>query len=277
MAPCPAFRARVRSPRDHARAGAVPESRPAAADRPAVNASTTPSRATSARRGMLLGIRAGAARTIAAATAQPTTPPATLRSTLSVSNCRTTRPRPAPSAPRMASSRRRAMPRARSRPATLAQASSSTSPVAAASMASAGRNGRPSLFPQADHSALGCRTQLRPGSIGPLAVDDRPHRGLRLVRRHAGPQAADSHHEFRGSRAPRRATARRARRPAASRTRARSGAARSPRAAPRPRCADGCRYRRWRRPRRGPSRTGSSTRRGSTARPGSRPPPRRPR
>ena len=43
----------------------------------------------------------------------------------------------------MASSRRRAIPRASSRPATLAQAISSTRPVAAASIRSGGRNGRP--------------------------------------------------------------------------------------------------------------------------------------
>ena len=49
------------------------------------------------------------------------------------------RPRAAPSAPRTASSRRRAMPRARSRPATLTQAISSTSPAAAVSTSSAGR------------------------------------------------------------------------------------------------------------------------------------------
>ena len=43
----------------------------------------------------------------------------------------------------MASSRRRAIPRASSRPATLAHAISSTRPVAAASIRSAGRKGRP--------------------------------------------------------------------------------------------------------------------------------------
>ena len=53
----------------------------------------------------------------------------------------------------------------------------------------------PQLFPQADHSPLGWRAQLRPGSLGPLAVDDRPDLRQRLVRRHAGPQAADSQHE----------------------------------------------------------------------------------
>ena len=122
VAPCPAARARGRSTRDHATAGAVPNRRPTATERPAVNASADSSRATSARPGTPRGNRAGAARTIPAATAQPTAPPATLRSKLSVRSWRTTRPPPAPSAPRMASSRRRAMPRASSRPATLAQA-----------------------------------------------------------------------------------------------------------------------------------------------------------
>ena len=140
--PCPALRVRAASTRDQARAGAAPNSRPAATDRPAANASTTPSRATSARPGTFRGTRDGAARTIPAATATPAAPPAAPRSTLSVSSCRATRPRPAPSAPRMASSRRRAMPRARSRPVTLAQAISSTSPVAAPTIASASRKGR---------------------------------------------------------------------------------------------------------------------------------------
>ena len=126
-----------------ASAGAVPNSRPATTDTAAVNASTAPSTPTSASPGTLRGTSAGAARTIPAATARPAVPPATLRTTLSVSSWRTIRPRPAPSAPRTASSRRRAIPRASSRPATLAHAISSTSPVAAASIRSAGRNGRP--------------------------------------------------------------------------------------------------------------------------------------
>ena len=58
------------------------------------------------------------------------TPPATASTRLSVSSCRISRPRPAPSAVRTAISRRRAAPRATSSPATFAQAISSTNPTA---------------------------------------------------------------------------------------------------------------------------------------------------
>ena len=53
----------------------------------------------------------------------------------------------------------------------------------------------PQLFPQADHSPHRWGTRFRPGSLRPVAVDDRPHLCLRLVRRHAGPQAPDAQHE----------------------------------------------------------------------------------
>ncbi len=55
------------------------------------------------------------------------------RSTLSVSNCRMIRPRPAPTAARMAISRLRPVARASRRLATLAHAMSSTKPTAPAS------------------------------------------------------------------------------------------------------------------------------------------------
>ena len=60
-------------------------------------------------------------------------------STLSVNNWRTTRPRSAPSAARMANSRLRAVARASSKLATLAQAMISTNPTAPTSSSSVGR------------------------------------------------------------------------------------------------------------------------------------------
>ena len=57
-------------------------------------------------------------------------PPARESNTLSVSNWRTMRPRPAPIAARMANSRLRPVARTSSRLATLAHAISSTSPTA---------------------------------------------------------------------------------------------------------------------------------------------------
>ena len=161
-APCPVSSVRVRSARDQARAGAVPNSRPAKTDSPAANATIVPSAATAASPGTARGTRTGAVRTIPAATATPTVPPTRPRTTLSVSSWRTTLPRPAPSAPRTTSSRRRAMLRASNRPATFAQASSSTSPVAAPSIASAGRNGRPRHSCRPTTRASGARS----GAIG---------------------------------------------------------------------------------------------------------------
>jgi hypothetical protein len=58
--------------------------------------------------------------------AMPRTPPPIAQSKLSITNCRINRPRLAPIAPRMANSRCRAAPRAKSKFATLVQAIRST-------------------------------------------------------------------------------------------------------------------------------------------------------
>ena len=113
-------------------------------DKPTPNATTRPSTLASPSPGTSTGTNAGTARTIPAASAKPSDPPTTLNTTLSVSSCLTSRPCPAPSALRTASSRRRAFPRASSRPATFAHASSNTRPVAAVNIRSTGRNGAPS-------------------------------------------------------------------------------------------------------------------------------------
>jgi hypothetical protein len=75
----------------------------------------------------------------------PSTPPIADTTRLSVTSWRTMRPRPAPSAARIASSLWRAVPRASCRCATLTHAISRTSPTAASSVQSAGRTSSKSL------------------------------------------------------------------------------------------------------------------------------------
>jgi hypothetical protein len=76
---------------------------------------------------------------VATANATPTTPPAAASSVLSVSSWRTSRPRPAPSAARSASSRSRPSIRASVRFATFAHAISSTRLVMPIRMSSSSR------------------------------------------------------------------------------------------------------------------------------------------
>ena len=108
----------------------MPKSTPTSTAAAAQNATTRASKVTVTDAGRTpAGITAGAAARIAAPTAAPSTPPTAASTRLSVSNWRTTRPRPAPSAERIASSRDRAVARASSRLATLAQQMSSTKPT----------------------------------------------------------------------------------------------------------------------------------------------------
>jgi hypothetical protein len=88
---------------------------------------------------MVPGVTDGSSPTSHHATTSPSAPPATPSTTDSVSNWRTSRPRPAPIAERTASSRWRAAPRASNRFATLALAMRSTKPTAPTSTSSAGR------------------------------------------------------------------------------------------------------------------------------------------
>src|SRR5581483_9146601 len=107
--------------------------------REAEQPSTRASSRTSSSRGRSPGPSASSASTPHAASNTPQTPPATASSRLSVSNCRMTRQRPAPSATRTAISRRRTAPRASSRPATLTHATASTQPTAPSSTKSGRR------------------------------------------------------------------------------------------------------------------------------------------
>ena len=108
----------------------MPKSTPTSTAAAAQNVTTRASKATATDAGSTpAGMTAGAAARIAAPTPAPMIPPIAARTRLSVSSWRTTRPRPAPRAERIASSRPRAVARASSRLATLAQQMSSTKPT----------------------------------------------------------------------------------------------------------------------------------------------------
>ena len=85
---------------------------------------------TSASRGTLVGASVCSRSTPHAAMSSPATPPRAPSRTLSVSICRMSRARPAPRAPRIASSFCREAARVNSRLATLAQAISNTKQTA---------------------------------------------------------------------------------------------------------------------------------------------------
>ena len=140
--PCPvlprpaSFSVSFRSARALWNAGAMPNSRLATIETAAVNASTEPSRPTWFARGSVSASLETNTAFKPAATANPSTPPPSASSRPSVSSCRITRLDPAPSARRMANSRRRAVARASIRLATFTQAMSSTNPTAASSTTS---------------------------------------------------------------------------------------------------------------------------------------------
>ena len=112
-------------------AGINPKASPISVVTPNAKANTVPSTAMESTRGSSGGLSAMSARTPSIATTMPSTPPNAARSMLSVSSCRISRPRPAPSAVRSANSPRRWTPRARSRFVTFTQAITSTSVTAA--------------------------------------------------------------------------------------------------------------------------------------------------
>ena len=104
----------------------MPNSTPVTTDTSRVNASTGRSTDTSPVREVKRDTNVVSMPTVAIANTTPTTPPAVASSVLSVSSCLISRPRPAPSAARRASSRSRPSIRASVRLATLAQAINST-------------------------------------------------------------------------------------------------------------------------------------------------------
>ena len=111
-------------------AGTTPNNSPTSTAPAAQNATTRMSKDSVTAAGSSPGgITAGATSRIAAPTAMPSTPPIAASTRLSVTNCRATRQRPAPSAERSDSSRIRTVARASSRFATLAQQISRTKPT----------------------------------------------------------------------------------------------------------------------------------------------------
>ena len=120
-------------------AGANPKMMPTSTVVKNVNAITRPSRLTCASRGTSGGLSAIKPWTAQRATNNPHEPPINARKVLSVSNCRISRQRLAPSAARVAISRCLVDARARRRLATVAQAISRTKPTAPNRTSNAGR------------------------------------------------------------------------------------------------------------------------------------------
>ena len=108
-------------------AGASPKARPVHSESTAVTRTTPPSSDRSAESGRAVRATTRSVDKASQATSTPAAPPVSASRTLSVSNCRTRRPRPAPSARRSASSLRRDSVRASTAPVRLAQAMNNTS------------------------------------------------------------------------------------------------------------------------------------------------------
>ena len=110
--------------------GTSPSSTPVNSEIPTANAMTRKSTGSSSRTGTPIGgWKRCSSWVIHAVIRSPSPPPMKVTSALSVTNWRISRPRVAPSASRMAISRRRAAARASRSPARLAQATRSTSPT----------------------------------------------------------------------------------------------------------------------------------------------------
>ena len=137
-------------------AGASPARTPTRTDAPTATPSTTPSTRTSSRRGMSAGASDCNALTHHGATSTASVPPRAARSAASVKRCHTSSPRPPPSAARMASSRCRAIPRARRSVARFAQAMRSARSTAASSAVRAGLTG------PTTSSSSGCTSMRQP-------------------------------------------------------------------------------------------------------------------
>ena len=133
--PCVSFNEGRTSTRVACSAGASPNITPVSRESPAVAASTCQfSSARSVKLFRPLASRRVRKRIPHMAHSTPQIPLKDASNTLSVISCRTMRNRPAPMLNRSAISRRRAAERANNRLATLAQASNSTAPAAAASV-----------------------------------------------------------------------------------------------------------------------------------------------
>ena len=131
--PLPPLRAPSRSP-SLARSrwcwsnGTMPNATPVTIVRAIANPTTRTSMDGVSAIGNAVGTRRERIGRVAAASARPSTPPVPVTTRLSVSSCRSTRSRPAPSAMRTAISRRRTIARASRRLVRFAHAINSTLP-----------------------------------------------------------------------------------------------------------------------------------------------------
>ena len=137
--PVRVWSASARPARAAQRAGSAPNRRPAPTVIATEKKSTGPSSSTGPSAGSPPGAAATSATMAQRARRIPHTPPMAASTRFSVSSCRTSRPRPAPSAARSDSSRRREVERASCRLAMLAQAMSRISATKPSRMSSVGR------------------------------------------------------------------------------------------------------------------------------------------
>ena len=126
----PSFKAPAKSFRAASKAGASPNKTPTTTDTASVKSRTAGSRPIAAVRSRFAGAMRINSWHPHSAINNPSAPPRTARSRLSVRSCVTIRLRAAPIAPRMANSRDLALPRASNRFAMFAQAISRTSDTA---------------------------------------------------------------------------------------------------------------------------------------------------
>ncbi len=157
---------------------------PQASDTAMVNAATRRSRSGRDEAGKRhRALRDQQRRPRRARAAGPAAAPSAVSTQLSVISCRSSRPRPAPTAVRTAISRRRASDRAISRLATLAQAMSRTNATAAISVSSAGRSAPNSSTSSGLTSTPRFSLVLRVGAFE--LPRDAVQLGLRARERHA--------------------------------------------------------------------------------------------
>ena len=137
-----------KSARDATSAGIKPKIMPVTIDNATVNSTTFPSMPSTEpvwpSRGKPAVLTVSSARIPRYPATRPSAPPANDSIKLSVSSCCMMRQRPAPSATRTASSRRRPVARINSKFATFAHAISSTKPTAPSATSSVGRAWRTS-------------------------------------------------------------------------------------------------------------------------------------
>ena len=179
----PSFSASFRSARPARSAGIAPARMPVRIDAASANSSTRAvDRHLFGARQLAGEQRRAGARAPMRASSSPAAPPATASTSASTSSCWNTRPRPAPSAERIAISLRRASARANSRLPTLAQAISRTSATAREQHHQRHPDVADDHFVQRDHRRAPAGVVLRDTRLR-AASRSRSISALRLLRR----------------------------------------------------------------------------------------------